>query len=111
MNKTSHIVTQRAYRVKPDASLGKSLEPGLQSKPYAPPPPLPHSKNKKMPLSQKTKVASKKKKRKNHNPTNNRIALLFVEIIFVLNGTVKLQLLVIFSNYFSRFIVELVVKR
>lgn len=47
-------------------------------------------------------------KKKNHIPTNNRIALLSIETIFVLQGTVKLQVFVIINKYFSQFSVELV---
>lgn len=59
-NTTSDTVTQRAYKVKPDTNLGKSLKPGLQSGTYFPPPKFPH--HKKTPPSQKKKATSKKRK-------------------------------------------------
>lgn len=67
-NKTSHIVTQSTYRVKPDTNLGKSLEPGLQSGTHSPLPPLPHHKNKKMPSGQKKKSDKQEKDKEKTQP-------------------------------------------
>lgn len=68
-NKTSHIVTQRVYGVKPDTNVGKSLEPGLQSGTYSPPPLFPHHKNKKdAPQAKKRKQQAKKRKGKTTIP-------------------------------------------
>lgn len=70
----------------------------------------PTTKPERCPQAKKKKVTSKKEKRKNHKPTNNRTTLVFVEIIFVLKGTVKFQIFAIINNYFSQFTVELVIK-
>lgn len=107
LNKIRHIVTQRVWRAKPDTNLCKSLEPGHQRGIYSPPAPFPYHKNKKMPQSQK-KRKQQARKRKGRT-TTLRSTLLFVELTFVLKGTVKLQGFVTINNYFSRFTVELVV--
>lgn len=73
-NRTSHIVTQRVYGVKPDTNVGKSLEPGLQSGTYSPPPLFPHHKNKKTPPEPKkenNKQEKEKEKPQSHKQQNS----------------------------------------
>lgn len=62
-----------------------------------------------MPQSQKNTATCKGKKKE--GTTTLQSTLLFVELTFVLKDTAELQGFVTINNYFSRFIVELVVKQ